>query len=118
MTGTSTRPADYRGQRPLHPGDDDDDPGGVEPGVLAEQPVETGDPDVVQPIDRIPHYFGRHCRFFGDGEVGRAGGGNEDRAAAAGGRAELERDAAGEFVVAGVREARREPPRMPRRKSV
>ena len=44
--------ADHARQRALHAGDDDDDAGGDQAVVLGEQPVEAGDADVVQPVDR------------------------------------------------------------------
>ena len=87
-------PADDARQRAFHSGDDDDDARGGQPGVLVEQPMQTGDADVVEPIDRIAHDFGGNGRFFGDRQVGGAGGGNEDRPAAARRVLKIERDTA------------------------
>ena len=41
------------------PGDDDDDAGGGQAGVLGQQPVQPGDADVVEPIDGVAHDLGR-----------------------------------------------------------
>ena len=42
--------------------------------MLAEQPMEAGDADVVEPIDRVAHQLGGDGRFLGDRQVGGAGG--------------------------------------------
>ena len=96
------QPADDRWERPFHAGDDDDDPRGGEAGVLLQQPVQPRDPDVVEPIDGVPHDAGCDGRFLGHGKVGGAGGGDEDDSAARGGGMDLERDATREFVKAGA----------------
>ena len=83
MTGTSTRPPTTLGQRAFHAGDDDDHARGGEAGVLGEQAVQPGDPDVVEPIDVVAHDLGGDRRFFGDRQVGGARRGDEDRAASA-----------------------------------
>ena len=49
ITGTLDQAGDDAGQRAFHAGDDDDDAGGGEARALAEQPMEAGDADVVQP---------------------------------------------------------------------
>ena len=41
--------------------------------VFAEQAVEAGDADVVQPLDRVAHHLGGDRRLLGDRQVGRAG---------------------------------------------
>ena len=78
----------------------------VEAGVLLQQPVQAGDADVVEPIDRIPHDFGRDGRFFRHRQVGGAGGGDQDRSAAARRLVAIEGDAPGQFVKHGPRAAR------------
>ena len=39
-------------------------------------------PDIEQPIDGVAHHLGRDARFFGHREIGRAGGGHQNRALA------------------------------------
>ena len=51
--------------------------------MFLEQPVQAGDADVVQPIDRIPHDLGGDRRFLRHGQVGGPGRGDQDRSAAA-----------------------------------
>ena len=63
-------------------GDNDHDVSGGESSVLGQQPVQAGDADVVEPIDAVPHDLGRHDRLFGNGQIGRPGGHNQDGAAA------------------------------------
>ncbi len=72
---------DDAGQRAFHAGDDDDDAGRPEAIVLAQQAMEAGDADVEEPIDRVAHHLGGDGGFLGDGQVRRAGGGDEDGAA-------------------------------------
>ena len=55
---------------------------GVEPLALAEQAMEAGDADVVQPVDLVAHQLGGAGRLFGDRQVRRAGRRDEDRALA------------------------------------
>ena len=74
--------ADDARQRPFHAGDDDDDARGGQAGVLGEEPMESCDADVVEPIDDVAHQLGRDRRLFRDRQVGRASGGHDDRAAA------------------------------------
>ena len=62
----------------------------VEARALAEQAMEAGDADVVQPVDVVAHQLGRARRFFGDRQVGRAGRGDDDRALAAARRPAVE----------------------------
>ena len=78
MTGTSTSPPTTLGKRAFHAGDDDDDMCGRQARVLGEQPMQARDADVVEPIDGVPHDFRRDRRFLGDGQVGRAGGRDDD----------------------------------------
>ena len=54
----------------------------VEARALAEQAVEAGDADVVEALDVVAHQLGGERRFFGDRQVRRAGGGDDDRALA------------------------------------
>ncbi len=71
-------------QRALHPGDDDDDAGGVEAGTLAEQAVDAGHADVVQAVDVVAHQLSRAGRLLGDRQVGRAGRDDQNAALAGG----------------------------------
>src|SRR5262249_50977436 len=74
------KPCDDARQRPLHPGDDDDHPRGAEALVLAQQPVQTRDADVVQPADRVAHHLrGTRCLFC-NRQVRRPSRGDHDRA--------------------------------------
>ena len=84
MTGTLDQPGDDARQRAFHAGDDDDHARGREARALAEQAVEPGDADVVQPRDLVAHQFRRARRFLGDRQVGGAGRGDDDRALARG----------------------------------
>ena len=58
------------------------DAGRGEPCALAEQAVDAGDADVVEPVDVVAHQLRGARRFLGDRQVGGAGGGDEDRALA------------------------------------
>ena len=51
--------------------------------ALAEQPMQAGDADVVEALDVVAHQLGGARRLFGDRQVGRAGGGDDDRAVSA-----------------------------------
>ena len=62
------------------PGHDDDHPCGGQPLPLAEQPVQSGHADVVQPRDLVPHQLRGPGRLFRDRQVGRAGRGDDDGA--------------------------------------
>ena len=53
------QPADHGRQRALHAGDDDQAVGGGEPVADAEQPVQAGDADVVDPVDAGAVHRGR-----------------------------------------------------------
>ena len=46
--------ADHARERPLHPGDDDDDAGGHEALVFGQEPVESGDADVIHLSTWLP----------------------------------------------------------------
>ena len=48
--------------------------------VFAEQTVQAGDADVVEPVDRVAHDLRGDRRLLGDGQIGRAGAGDEHRA--------------------------------------
>ena len=58
------------------------DPCGASALALAEQPVQPGDADVVQPRDLVAHQLGGSRRLFRDRQVGRAGRGDDDGALA------------------------------------
>ena len=60
MTGTLTSPATTLGNAPSIP-------------ATTEQPMESGDADVVNPLDGVAHQFGRQRCLFGDGLIRRAG---------------------------------------------
>ena len=67
-------------------------------GVLGEEPMKTGDADVVEAVDGVAHELGRDRRLFRDGQVGRSGGRDDDGAASRGELAERERNGSGQFV--------------------
>ena len=73
---------------------------------LAEQAMQAGDADVVQPCDLVAHELGRARRFFGDRQVRRAGGGDDDRAFAGGDVLLAEADDGGIGVKYGGRNLR------------
>ena len=66
MTGTLDQARDDARQRAFHPGDDDDDARRFQAAALAEQAMQSGDADVVQPLDVVAHEFGGARRLFGD----------------------------------------------------
>ena len=80
MTGTSDHPGDDARQRAFHAGDDDDDAGGGEAIAFAQHAVNAGDADVVEPLDAVAHHLGGDRGFFRHRKIGRAGGGDDDRA--------------------------------------
>ena len=61
---------DHAWQRPLHPCDDHDRPGGFETAALLEKPVQTGDTNVEDPADGDTHQLGRQGRFLRNRDVG------------------------------------------------
>ena len=50
--------------------------------AFAEHTMDAGDADVVEPLDAVAHHVGGDDRFLGDRQIGRAGGGDDDRAPA------------------------------------
>ncbi len=48
--------------------------------AVLEQAMNPGDTDVVELIDTVAHHLRGQKRFFGDGNVARAGGDNQDQA--------------------------------------
>ena len=82
MTGTLHEPADDARQRPFHARDDHHHARRRKARMFAEQPVDAGNADVEEAIDRISHHLRRHACFFGHRQVRRARGGDENRAAA------------------------------------
>ena len=82
MTGTLTRPATTLGSAPSMPATTMMTRAAARRRALAEQAVESGDADVVQPLDVVAHQLGRARRLLGDRQVGGAGGGDDDRALA------------------------------------
>ena len=100
-TGTDDEARDHAGERAFHAGDDDDDAGGAEPIVLAQQAVKSGDADVVEPVDRVAHHLGGDGGFLGDGQVRRAGRRDEDGAAPGGHLVHAAGDGAGHLVILG-----------------
>ena len=75
--------ADDAGQGAFHSGNDDNDVSRIQPRLFGEEPMDAGDPDIVQAVDLIPHNLGRNNGFFGDRQVGGPGGNDEDAAALA-----------------------------------
>jgi hypothetical protein len=70
--------------------------------MFLEQAVQSGDADVVEAIDAVAHQLRGDGRFLRHGEIRGAGGGDEDRSAAARRVSEIERDAAGQLVIFSV----------------
>ena len=60
-------------QRPFHSGDDDDDARRREARPLAEQAMQPGHADVVEPRHIVSHQLGRTGSFLGHRQIGRAG---------------------------------------------
>ena len=52
---------------------------------MREQTVQAGDAYVVEAVDLVAVELGRQCRLFGDGQVARAGAGDDDVSVAGGG---------------------------------
>jgi len=75
-------PAHDARECPFHARHDDDHPGGHQARMLPEQPMDAGDTDVEQAIDRITHHVQRHACFLGNRQVGGARGCYQDRATA------------------------------------
>ncbi|HKF65569.1 MAG TPA: hypothetical protein VKB36_03545 [Vicinamibacterales bacterium] len=71
---------DHTRQRPFHAGNHDDGARGGKPLTLAEKPVKTSNPDVVNALDRISHQLGRNGGFFGDGLIGSSCRGDDNDA--------------------------------------
>src|SRR5205823_6360520 len=90
----------------FHAGDGDDDAGFLQGGEVVEEAVEAGDADVVDEGGFVAHHLGGDGGFAGDGEIGGAGG-DDDDAAVAGllGVGAVEIDGAGEGVVLEVADA-------------
>ena len=66
---------------------------------MSEQAVQAGDTHIVEAIDLVAVELGRQCRLFGDGQVARAGAGDDDASVAGrGGLAAHE----GELGVRGI----------------
>ena len=52
---------------------------------MREQTVQAGDTHVVEAVDLVAIELGRQCGFLGDGQVARAGAGDDDASVAGGG---------------------------------
>ena len=92
-------------QRPLHAGDHDHDPGCGQTVVHGQHPVQPRNSHVIKAIHRIAHRLGTNCRLLGDGEVGRPGGGDGDRAFAWGRIGQAHSDRARSVVESCARQA-------------
>ena len=82
---TAHQTADNARESPLHAGDGDDH---LRLGKLLgmrEQAVQAGHAHVVEAVDFIAIELGRQCGFLGDGQVARAGAGDDDASVAGGG---------------------------------
>ena len=73
------QPADHRGQRALHPRDDDQDPRPPQVVERREQSVQPGDADVLEELDLIAEALRHADGLGGDREVGAARGDDDDR---------------------------------------
>ena len=49
---------------------------------MREQTVQAGDTHVVEAVDLVAIELGRQCGFLGDGQVARAGAGDDDASVA------------------------------------
>src|SRR4030095_6505120 len=68
-------------KRAFHPGHDDEHAGTEKSRVLGKQTVESGDSDIVESVDAVPHDFCRDGSLFGDWQIGGAGRGDAHSAA-------------------------------------
>ena len=59
-------------QRPFHTGGNDDHVGVLDHRAIGEQPVHTGNTDIVDPVDVAPEEFRRYRGFLGHRNIGRA----------------------------------------------
>ena len=82
---TAHKTADNARQGALHAGDGDDHLRLGKFLGMSEQAVQAGDTHVVEAIDLVAVELGRQCRLFGDGQVARAGAGDDDASVAVGG---------------------------------
>jgi hypothetical protein len=73
---------------------------------LAEEAVDAGDTDIVDPLGRVAQGLRGHGRFLGHGDVRRARGQDDDRAAAGRGSRLRQDHGPGRFVVRGAGELR------------
>src|ERR1700690_659173 len=76
--GSTDEPADYAGQRALHPRAHDDHARLAENFLLRQQAVDAGNPHVVDSFDLIAHEFRGDHGFFGHGDVAGSGGDYRD----------------------------------------
>lgn len=82
MTGQLTRPPMTLAEGAFHAGDGDDHLRLGKFLGMREQAVQAGDTHVVKAIDLVAVELGRQCRLFGDGQVARAGAGDDDASVA------------------------------------
>lgn len=85
MTGQLTRPPTTLARAPSHAGDGDDHLCLGKFLGMREQAVQAGDTYVVEAVDLVAIELGCQCGFLGDGQVARAGAGDDDVSVAGGG---------------------------------
>ena len=82
---TAHKASDDARQGAFHAGDGDDHLRLGKFLRMREQAVQAGDTHVVEAIDLVAVELGRQCRLFGDGQVARAGTGDDNASVAGGG---------------------------------
>lgn len=76
--GAGGETTDHGGERSLHAGDDDERVGLLDRLANGEDSVDTGDPDIVEPLGGDPGHAQGLDRLFGDGSIAGAGGDDAD----------------------------------------
>ena len=96
------QPGDDTGQRAVHPGRDNDDPGAAQQVNLVQDAVQTGHPDVDQCLGRPAEVGGGEFGFAGNRNVRGAGRDDEDEPTGRRGRCRRPGQQPRRDVVAGV----------------
>ena len=82
--GAIGKTAENAGECAFHAGNGDDDAGAHDLVKMSEGAMQPGDADVVEPDDVVAEHGGGDRRFFGDGNIAGAAGGDDDGAEAVG----------------------------------
>jgi hypothetical protein len=86
----------------FHTGNDNHNIGVLHGLESAKQAMHTGDSDIRNSLDVVAHDFGGHGSFFSNGQIARAGAGDDDCAETFFCVSFFDRDTSGEFVVDGL----------------